>query len=299
MAKNLFNRYIWLINTIYSEGRITFEEINKKWKKAESLSNGDDMPIRTFHNYRRAIEEMFDINIDCDKRNNYAYYIDNRDDIEKNSIRKWLLNTFAVNNLINESHRLKRRILFEEIPSGQRFLMPVIEAMRDGLIIKITHRSYWQEHPTVYVIEPYCLKIFRQRWFVLARNRSGELKVYSLDRIQSLQKTENGFAFPDNFDAQKYFHDYFGIITGAEKPCVVEIKVFGRQCEYVRSLPLHHSQEETEKSDNYSIFRYCIAPTFDFRQEILSHGAMVEVLSPKELRKEIAATIKKMKGLYR
>ena len=99
-----------------------------------------EIPLRTFHNHRKAIEELFDINIECNKRGGYYYYIENKEDLEKGGVRDWLLNTFAVNNLINESHRLKQRILFEEIPSGRQYLTSVIEAMRDSFIIELT---YW------------------------------------------------------------------------------------------------------------------------------------------------------------
>ena len=118
MAKDLFNRYIWLVDTIYRAGRITFEEINEKWLR-NSMSEGNDLPLKTFHNHRHAIEDMFDINIVCDKKGGYRYYIENADDMEKGGVRTWLLNTFAVNNLINESHHLKRRIVFEQIPSDR------------------------------------------------------------------------------------------------------------------------------------------------------------------------------------
>lgn len=96
---------------------------------------------------------MFDINIECDRRAGYLYYIEHTEDMEQGGVRTWLLNTFAVNHLINESHHLKRRILFEEIPSGQRFLTQIIEAMRDNLTLELTYQSFWNNarskwHPT-------------------------------------------------------------------------------------------------------------------------------------------------------
>lgn len=95
--------------------------------------------------------------------------------MEKGGIRNWLLNTFAVNNLINESHHLKRRILFEEIPSGKRYLTPIIEAMRDSLEIELIHQSYWYSQPSVYTLQPYCVKVFRQRWYVIGFARNATL----------------------------------------------------------------------------------------------------------------------------
>lgn len=106
MTKDLFDRYIWLVDTIYRAGRITFRELNERWMRSR-LSERHPLPLRTFHNWRDAIEQVFDINIGCSRRGGYHYYIEHADDMEKGGIRSWLLNTFAVNNLINESHHLK------------------------------------------------------------------------------------------------------------------------------------------------------------------------------------------------
>jgi hypothetical protein len=299
MAKNLFDRYIWLVDTIYRAGKITFEEINEKWLRNE-MSYGEELPLRTFHNQRKAIESMFDIIIDCDKRNGYVYYIANADDMAKGGVRSWLLNTFAVNNLINESHKLKHRILFEQIPSGQQYLTPIIEAMRDGLTIEITYQSFWKEKSHTFEIEPYCVKIFKQRWYVLARSpHYDSIRIYSLDRIQNIQTTEKSFKLPKSFNAEAYFKNNFGIIVDEDiEPCIVKIKVYGNHRKYLQTLPLHHSQEEIETSEDYSVFSYFISPTYDFKQEIFMHGDEIEVLSPDGFREEIAETVQTMNHLY-
>jgi len=295
MAKDLFNRYIWLVDTIYRADGITFEEINEKWLR-NSMSEGLDLPLKTFHNHRKAIEDMFDINIVCDKRGGYKYYIENADDMEKGGVRTWLLNTFAVNNLINESHHLKRRIVFEQIPSGQNFLTPVIEAMRDGMSIEIKYKSFWRQDEYTTEVEPYFVKVFKQRWYLIARNKIKDaIRIYALDRIRALSQTGNAFVMPKDFSPEEYFYNSFGIISQDNcPPEIVELKVYGTQKEYFRTLPLHHSQEEVENADGYSIFRYYLSPTYDFIQEILSHGCELEVLSPQHLRDEVrshAATI--------
>ncbi|MDR0866412.1 MAG: WYL domain-containing protein [Candidatus Symbiothrix sp.] len=299
MAKDLFNRYIWLVDTIYRAGKITFEEINEKWLRNDN-SEGKEIPLRTFHNHRIAIEQLFDININCNRRNGNTYYIENTEDIEKGGVRSWLLNTFAVNNLINESHKLKNRILFERIPSGQQFLTPIIEAMRDGLRIEITHQSFWRDESYTFEIEPYCVKIFKQRWYVLAYNSYYDaLRIYSLDRIQNLRVTDTQCETPD-FNPEDYFNDSFGIIVDEEiDPCTVELKVSEPKRKYFNALPLHDSQQEISTTDEYSIFRYFVRPTYDFRQELLSHGAEIEVLSPAWFRDEISAITKKMNKLYK
>ena len=99
MAKNLLNKYVWLVETIYKAKRITFEEINARWQNSD-LSEGEELPLRTFHKWRISVEELFGLIIDCDRRGGYHYYIDNADDLKNGSLRSWLLNTISVSNLL-------------------------------------------------------------------------------------------------------------------------------------------------------------------------------------------------------
>lgn len=298
MTKDLFDKYIWLVDTIYRAGKITFEEINERWLRSR-LSEGEDIPLRTFHNWRIAIEQVFDININCNRKGGYYYYIENADDMQKGGIRNWLLNTFAVNNLINESHHLKRRILFEEVPSGRKYLTPVIEAMRDGLEIELYYQSYWYEEPSTYTLQPYCIKVFKQRWYVIGFCKErNNIRTFSLDRIQQLTTLDMKFVYPKDFDPEAYFADYFGIMIENKKLETIRIKVYGMHVQYIRALPLHRSQCEIETTEDYSIFEYRMKPTLDFRQELLSRGADVEVLAPLTFREEMIQSVDKMSSLY-
>lgn len=298
MTKDLFDKYIWLVDTIYRAGKITFEEINERWLRSR-LSEGEDIPLRTFHNWRIAIEQVFDMNINCNRKGGYYYYIENADDMQKGGVRNWLLNTFAVNNLINESHHLKRRILFEEIPSGRKYLTSVIEAMRDGLEIELYYQSYWYEEPSTYTLQPYCIKVFKQRWYVIGFCKErNNIRTFSLDRIQQLTTLDAKFVYPKDFDPEAYFADYFGIMIENKKLETIRIKVYGMHVQYIRALPLHRSQCEIETTVDYSIFEYRMKPTLDFRQELLSRGADVEVLAPLTFREEMIQSVEKMSSLY-
>ena len=303
MAKDLFKRYIWLIDTIYRAKKITLKEINNKWlRTSTSLSDraeNEPIPNRTFHNHRAAIEDFFDIIIECDKSTN-EYYIENADQLANSTARNWLLNTLTVSNLVNESHKIKNRILFENIPSGQQFLTTVIEAMRDELILEMTYQPFWHDEAHTFEIEPYVLKIFKQRWYLLAYNPSVEgFRIYALDRVQELHTTEKTFKMPKDFDAEAHFQHSFGIIVDENvAPCTVKIKTFGQKSRYFQTLPLHVSQEEVKRGKDYSVFRYFLSPTYDFRQEVLSHGDEVEVVEPKWLREEISGVAKRIGEVY-
>lgn len=299
MGKELFSRYVWLLETIHRAGKITFEEINARWLRSE-LSGGETLSLRTFHHHRDAIEELFDINIECIKRGGYCYYIEDTEELEKGCVRKWLLNSFAVDYLIVESRKLKSRILLEEVPSGKRYLIPLIEAMRDGMIVEVDYQSFRQQVPANFEIEPYCLKLFRQRWYVVARSpHYNRVMIYSLDRILDLEVSEKTFYYPEEFNPQSYFDACFGIVAdddiGIE---TVQLKVYAPQDKYFDALPLHHSQRTVEVTEGHTVYEYRIRPTYDFVQELLSHGADVEVLQPSLLRSRLGDIAKEMVALY-
>ena len=273
MGKELFSRYVWLLETIHRAGKITFEEINARWLRSE-LSGGETLSLRTFHHHRDAIEELFDINIECIKRGGYCYYIEDTEELEKGCVRKWLLNSFAVDNLIVESRKLKSRILLEEVPSGKRYLIPLIEAMRDGMIVEVDYQSFRQQVPANFEIEPYCLKLFRQRWYVVARSpHYNRVMIYSLDRILDLEVSEKTFYYPEEFNPQSYFDACFGIVAdddiGIE---TVQLKVYAPQDKYFDALPLHHSQRTVEVTEGHTVYEYRIRPTYDFVQVAFARG---------------------------
>ena len=85
MAGNILSRYVWLVDTINHAGKITLAEINQKWKRTD-WSGGNELPRRTFHNYRIKIEELFDINFACDGFHRYFIEMGLDDDL-----RTWLL----------------------------------------------------------------------------------------------------------------------------------------------------------------------------------------------------------------
>lgn len=300
-TSNLFNRYVWLVDTIFRSGKITFEEINNKWLDSSLNNDGDNLPLKTFHNHRNAVQQMFDVNIECDRRAGYVYYIENSDDMERGGVRSWLLNTFAINNLINESHKMKHRIIFEHIPSGQQFLPSIIEAMRDNLTFEMTYKSFGREQAKTFEVEPYCVKVFKQRWYLVAKSvHYDHLRIYALDRISSMNETLNSFTIPEEFNAEEYFYECYGIINDENiEGQFIKIKVDSFQAKYFKALPLHHSQEEIEQTLEYSVFQYYLKPTFDFRQELLSKGAEVIILSPQWFRDEVSNISKVMCNNYK
>ena len=292
MSKNLINRYIWLVDTIYQAGStgITLREISNKWEKNRLMSDGEEYPRRTFMHHKKDIWDIFGIEIGCHKFNNSYYIVDRKEISDSSGFRRWMFETLAVNNHINENAQLRDRILLEDNPSGGEFLSTILEAMRDGKMITFDYKPYWANEDRVsslYHVEPYALKVFKRRWYLLAKYGDSPLKVYALDRFQNIDIEFEDFTMPQKFNANAYFSTCFGIILGDEEPQIIKLKVADYQANYLRSLPLHHSQNEEERTKDYAVFSYYLRPTFDFTQELLSMGDTVEVLEPASLRSEM------------
>lgn len=298
-AMDLINKYVWLVDTIYKAGRITYEEINQKWIEQEMDEN--PIPLRTFHKWRIAIEEMFHLNIECERKGGYHYYIDNVKEIKRGGLRNWLLKNISISNLLLGCQSLKDRILLEDIPSGQEYLATILDAMKTNNQLCITYQSYWRDEPSTFTVYPYCVKLFKQRWYLVALSPyDKKVRVYGVDRIKDLEVEDEQFVYPDDFNPETFFEGCIGVIVDEEYDIeTIRLKVSAHQANYIRSLPMHSSQKETERNDDYSIFTLEVRPTFDFQQEILMSGADLKVLSPEWLRNEIAENIEKMSDNYK
>lgn len=283
MPKNMLNTYIWLVDTIRSHGALTREELNRLWVRSP-LSNGIPMARRTFYNYRAAIEELFKINIECNS-STFQYYIDDNEDEHKNNVTDWMLNTASISNVLSTARDISHRIFLEDVPSAREFLSPVMSALRENHVITFLYSPYTRSGAgKKVVLEPYFLKIFRQRWYITGRNTvENTIKTYALDRMSALTITTQKFNLPPDFDPETYFRDAFGIVFSQGEVRKVALKVDKQQAKYLRALPLHHSQSEMV-DDNYSIFHYNLRLTPDLVQELMSFGPSVTVLSPPELR---------------
>ncbi len=291
-----FKEYIWLVNTIRRVRRITLAEINERWLETD-MSGGVEMARATFNRHKDAIEDIFGIYIDCDRKNGYKYYIGNERVLREDSVQNWMLSTLTVNNIVSESLSLQKRILLEPIPYEEKYLSMVIEAMKRNVRIAIQYRKYGDQKPRNLDFEPYCLKLFRQRWYVLGHFHremtEGEdidyFGMFSFDRIITMQLTDVKFQMDEDFDAETFFSECYGVLVNDDtKPEHIVIRVYGYERYYLADLPIHHSQHEISHNDEYSDFELFIRPTPDFVNHLIGLGNQIKVLSPKWLAEKVA-----------
>ncbi len=293
----LFNCYIWLLNTI-ARGPISRAAIDEKWAHSSVNEYKQDyLPESNFHRWKSTVEMLFDVHIKCNAYN--EYYIEEASDLRGADLRLRLLNLMSMDSLLKDSKELSDQILFEPIPSGEKFLAPIIEALRDKTAIEMTYQGFTKDYPATFIVEPYCLKMFKQRWYVLAYSPGiDQTYLYSLDRIHAIEPTTQKYKLPKGFNAEAYFKDAYGTADLNYEPVEVKISVSAEQVPYLRSLPLHTSQEEIETNEEYSIFRYFIIPSTDFKQELYKYGSDVEVLAPEDMRKEFAKDADRVNKMY-
>ncbi len=296
------NRYIWLVDTLVRAGQrgLTFEEINDKYRYNDSISNGGEYALRTFHDHRKVVEELFGIEIVCNRSDN-RYYIRDTDDIKSPGyFRKWLLETISLNNTIAANKRLRDRILLEEVPSTTPALVPLLSAMRENITVNFQYHPFDKDVVNPYNdFQPWTLKMYKRRWYVYGSVPEKGLRIFSLDRISDVEPTGQFFRLPEDFDAEAVFFGTFGAyVTVKDEPQTILIKTDEWQAKYLRSLPLHKSQEEVERTPEYSIFSLFVKPTYDLKQEILTMNIHAEVLAPAAFRKEIQANLSEMLNKY-
>ena len=294
-------KYTWLIETIRRAGKISHRDLSDKWERCKDLSDCKPLHRATFNRWRDNIFSQFGIIISCQRVGGYLYYIENPEDIDEDELKKWMLDSFAVGNLIGENLSLKGRILVDQIPSVRDHLTTILEAMKENRVVNIIYKPFWYSHPFEIPVEPYCVKLFENRWYMLGHNLSKDtIRLYGLDRIESVEITNREYKWPKDFSASEYFSNYFGIVTDDRvKPERIVLRANKDHTPYLKSLPLHHSQELIEDNGEYADFSLYLAPTYDFIMKLLHVGGMVEVISPASLRKTMKGWISDMYDLYK
>ena len=290
---NTLRQCLWLIATIRQNERLTLKALQEKWA-ADKM--GDVLYRSSFNRYRDKIFELFGLVMECDEK--YRYYFANPCELADHSIESWLLSTMTVNVALADSQTVKDRIVLESVPEGEQYLPDIIRAIRTNRRLRMGYLKFGAEG-YVKVVCPFVLKLFGQRWYLLARTDDDQMRVYALDRMTMLELTDDVFAMPADFSPQAYFSEYFGVLTDGGTPLEhVVVRAYGKTANYLRTLPLHHSQQEIATTEDYTDFTLDVRPTPDFIGELLKYDQGLEVLNPANLRLKICEILKNMLNRY-
>lgn len=311
MVSELIGKYIWLVQSLIAAGGggMTFKELNEKYSRrfVQAYSR------RTFNNHRLAVADLFGIDIDCDRSTNRYFIPYSGDVLDNNESIGWLVNTFTVNSLLSlGKERLSGRVSVEEIPSGQKYLTAIMQAMEDGKELEIVYGKYSSDSSETLHVQPFAVKEHEKRWYLVAfcHERAGAdrrnddinaWRVYGLDRITSLQVTDVSFRMPKDFDVDGIFSQSYGIYfpKAGQKPVTIRFKVTDEEARYLRDLPIHRSQvEENAAKGDGRIFRIRVIPNRNLTMEFCRHAGRLEVIEPEEVRLSVKEELEKAYKQY-
>ena len=310
MVTELLQKYIWLVQTFIRAGErgLSLDEITFKWEDRWD----SDYSRRTFNNHREAVEDVFGIHIGCNRSTN-RYFIEYSEDIaDEKAENAWLINTFTVNKMLSlGKERLSGRVSVEDIPSGHLYLTSIMEAMTDNNELLISYRKYTSSNEDTFTIHPYAVKEFAKRWYIIAYCKERDaMRVYGLDRIQSLDLTGRTFRMPKNFDVDALFATSFGIYIPDGKGQTIIFRTTDKEAHFLRDLPIHSSQKELnlrelrkalpeyEANGSNVFFEIFVCPNDALIMEFCKHGGRLEVLSPATVRESVASELRKAAQQY-
>jgi len=299
MAKqDYISRYLTIIRMLRQKGEATYPEINEFLKEeSEFLDRSFTVSKRTLIRDLREIRELFriDIRFDFSKR---VYYIE--EDLRRDQNNRMIESMETINTLRMVSEVTKYMHFERRKAHGTHLFHSLLNAIRNHQVIRMTHQRFDSDAPRERLVEPYALKESKGRWYLLARDGGDKrIKTFGLDRILDFQSTPGRFDVPVSLDVDEMFRYCFGVINPDDaKPEEIVLSFEPEQGKYIKSYPLHESQEIITDNPKELRIKLNLFITHDLIMEILSYGRFVTVISPDELIREITAVYREAVGRY-
>lgn len=282
-------RYLLIIRKLRNRRQATFKEINDFLiLESELQSYKLSISKRTFQRDLNEIRSLFNVDIQYNFSDKVYYIADD----EQQDINNRMLEAFDMFNLLNIAEDLSPYIYLEKRrPQGTEHLYGLIHAIKNRLLIRFTYQKFWEDEVTHRTAEPYALKEFKGRWYVLANDRKDNtIKTFGLDRISQLEISRELFKYPENFNINEYFKYCFGIITSPDtEPEEIVLSFEPVQGKYIKSFPLHETQKVIVDNKEELQIKLKLHITHDFIMELLSFGDTVKILKQESMKSEIIA----------
>ncbi|HPD65799.1 MAG TPA: WYL domain-containing protein [Bacteroidia bacterium] len=291
-------RYLTILKKLRNGRHASFEEI-QTFLENESEISGNDMRVslRTFQRDIQDILTIFHVEIKYDRLRK-AYYIEEE---EKPEINELMFEAFDLFNLMNIASNHSAYIQFEKRrPQGTQHFSGLLHAIKNNLIIVLTHIKFWNNEITSRELEPYLLKESQNRWYLVAYDINAEkIKTFGLDRIVSFEIIKKTFQPRIDLNINSHFKHCFGIISLENEPPEEIILSFdAEQGKYIKTYPIHESQIILKDDENEFRIQLKLQLTWDFLMEIMSFGSSVQVLSPIKLINMLKEEFQKSLALY-
>ena len=293
MNQQSFKRYLWLIDTVYQSDQegITFDKINEKWKES-SLSKGKNYPLRTFHNHRKEVREVLNVNIRCRKSTN-SYYVD--EGKKSNGVMKKMLELMTISQLLEGNADMANKMVMELQPGGECYLSKIMSAIQACKKVAIDHKPFWADDVLHYEsFEPYAVKEVKRVWYLVGKRQDGKYEMVDLRQVLALSMQNDQFEYPSEKIVRELVEENYGSQIEEIPTEEITLKVGTALARELRVNPLHSSQIEMEARKTYSIFYVNVKPTQEFCRDVLAYGAAIEILAPLSMRENVVKIAKQI-----
>ena len=242
---------------------------------------------RTLQRDINEIRNVFGIDIEYSKSQK-GYFISQNENENMNFQR--MMEAFDMFNSLNLAQNLTPFIHLEKRrPQGTENLYGLLHAIKNRLQIKFTYQKFWEEELSQRLVEPYALKEFKNRWYIMAKDsKDNNIKSFALDRLTNLEITNLNYQYPDNYSIEQSYRYCFGIISpNDEEPQDIILSFDPFQGKYIKTLPLHDTQQVLVDNDEEIKIKLKLCLTHDLVMELLSFGDNMKVIEPKSLADQI------------
>lgn len=291
--RGYISRYLLILKKLKAKPYSTYEELQSYIENQfDYLQMQDDnlqigFSKRTLQRDIKEIRNVFGIDIEYSKSNK-GYYISQSETENMNFHR--MMEAFDMFNSLNLAQDLKPFIHLEKRrPQGTENLYGLLHAIKNILKIKFTYQKFWEEELSQRLVEPYALKEFKNRWYVLAKDsKDNNIKSFALDRLTNLEITTQHYQYPANYSIEQNYRYCFGIISpNGLDPQDIILSFDPFQGKYIKSLPLHETQEVLLDNDQEVRIKLKLCLTHDLVMELRSLGDNMKVIDPKSLADQI------------
>lgn len=260
-----------------------------------STNRENKISERTFHRIKATLRNDYGIIVKHSKAND-GFYLDEEQSLNVDSFlshMEIIATAEQISNNLNANNNLLSFIEFENKAAIETIpnFKTILEAIQQQIPITFNHNSFYHLKVEEYILKPYFLKQYQNRWYVVGETEKG-YRTFGIDRIENITIGTKKFKAKTEEAKDKFSH-VIGLNYMDHKMEKIQLSFHISQKPYIVSLPLHHSQKEIN-SDNETTFdiELRIHPNFEFRQQILKYGSLVKVVEPKWLSEEIKEELK-------
>ncbi len=205
--------------------------------------------------------------------------------------------------IYSEQNNQESVIDFEknDLLTGMEWLDVLHKAIVAQTTVSLTYQSFKARSANEVIFFPYLLKEYRNRWFILGMKKKGkEICTFALDRIQRIGLLpEEKYLLNRSFDPFTYFSNIVGVTRNAEEGLSKIIFIADRiQAPYIKTKPIHASQEILDESNGNVTFCLYLIPNYELERELLGFGEGIKIIEPNNLVRTMRRKIRLMHNNY-